>query len=195
MDLRHSFHFPEHHQRQVDDRAINVPAMLTVSTPSFGDCRLHGRSVDPAGDNPPSLQLNGPQLRCPPFQDITQSPARDIDATAFSPIHRCGKLPIHDFAGHGWISTCRQFAGSPLRSGRSSATLTPRGSLDCIAAARTTIPVSFTVALACGPSLPALRCVPACSSSRVRLSVNRLANGTTKPFLKGAAHGYQAETH
>jgi hypothetical protein len=100
------------------------------------------------------------------------------------------------FAGDRWISAFRQnSAGSPLRSGRSCATLTPRGSFDCIAAARTTIRVSFTVALAFGPSLPALHCAPAASSfkgSFVRHSPCERNNQTL--FKRGAFYG-EAEIH
>jgi hypothetical protein len=75
-------------------------------------------------------------------------------------------------------------AGPPLRSGRSYATLTPRGSLDCIAAARTAICVSFTFALAFGPSLPALRCAPTCGSLKGLFVRQSLCERTNQTLLR-----------
>jgi hypothetical protein len=58
---------------------------------------------------------------------IASSPVWDIEATAISFIQRGSIAPIRPHAGHEWIPAFRQnSAGSPLRSGRSYATLTPR---------------------------------------------------------------------
>ena len=87
-------------------------------------------------------------------------------------------------ARQAWIPLFAESAGSPLRSGRSFATLTPRGSLDFIAAARTAIRLSFAFALAFGPSLPALRYVPACSSLKGLLVRQSLCERTNQTLLE-----------
>jgi hypothetical protein len=125
-----------------------------------------------------------PQACVPALRDIARSLARNINATVFSSIPRGSKPPIHFSSGQKWITAFRQAPPvlrcalvAPMRRSR-------HGPLDFIAAARIAGPCH---SLSRWPLARCFRRSAASrrrSASRVRLSVNRLANGPTKPFFR-----------
>jgi len=174
-----------HKQAAAYDRAVSPLSTLTVSATSLPLLLLQPPIRGATVGERHHTAICRHQACVPALHNIARSPARNIDATAFSSFtHEGSKPPIYVSAGHEWVPDHRQAPPilrcalvTPLRRSR-------HGPLDFIAAARIAGPCH---SLSLWPLARRFRRSAASwrrSSSRVRLSVNRLANGPTKPFFR-----------